>query len=55
MDKNKLSFYASYVAIACGILIITLRFFMPDISTAKIIMGLVFITVGLIGLRRFRR
>jgi multidrug transporter EmrE-like cation transporter len=55
MDKNKLSYYASYVAIACGVLIITLRFFTPDVSTAKIVMGLVFITVGMIGLNRFRQ
>lgn len=55
MDKNKLSFYASYVAIACGILIITLRFFTPEISTAKIVMGLIFIIIGLIGLKRFRQ
>lgn len=55
MDKNKLSFYASFVAIACGIFIIGLRFVTPEVSTSNIVMGLVFITIGLIGLRRFRR
>jgi len=55
MDKNKLSYYASYVAIACGILIISLRFITPTVTTSNLVMGLIFITVGLIGLKRFRQ
>lgn len=55
MDKNKLTIVASYVAIACGILILSISLFFPEVSTFKIVMGLLFITVGMIGLRLFRR
>ncbi|WP_460471411.1 hypothetical protein [Emticicia fontis] len=55
MDKNKLTVYASYVAITCGIIILTLGFFLPDVTTFKFAMGLLFITIGLIGLKRFRQ
>ncbi len=54
MDKNKLSFYASYVAIACGILILFMRFFLNGVSTANIVMGILFIVIGLVGLKSFR-
>ncbi|WP_337040894.1 hypothetical protein [Emticicia sp. 17c] len=55
MDKNKLSYYSSYVAIICGILLVVLRFFTPEVTNAKVAMGLLFITIGFIGLRRFRQ
>ncbi|MBA4853479.1 hypothetical protein [Emticicia sp. BO119] len=55
MDKNKLTIYASYVAITCGLLILTLSLFFPEVTTFKILMGLLFIAVGMIGLRWFRR
>ncbi|WP_165372142.1 hypothetical protein [Emticicia agri] len=55
MDKNKLTVYASYVAIACGIIILTISLFFPGVTTFKIAMGLLFIVVGMIGLRWFRR
>ena len=55
MDKNKLTIIASYVAIACGILILTISLFFPEVNTFKIAMGFLFIAVGMIGLRWFRR
>jgi hypothetical protein len=54
MDKNKLSYYASYVAIACGILIISMRLFVKGVSTGNTAMGILFIAIGAAGLRKFR-
>ncbi len=54
MDKNKLSYYASYVAIACGILILSIRLFVKDVSVGNTAMGVVFIAIGAAGLRKFR-
>jgi uncharacterized membrane protein len=54
MDKNKLSFYASFVAIACGILVIVARFIGNNVSSGNTVMGLLFVVIGLAGLRKFR-
>lgn len=54
MDKNKLSYYASYVAIACGILILVARIIGNNVTTINTAMGVMFIAIGAAGLRRFR-
>jgi hypothetical protein len=54
MDKNKLSFYASYVAIACGILILSIRLIDSTVSSTSSVMGLLFVIIGIVGLRRFK-
>lgn len=54
MDKNKLSYYASYVAIACGMLILAMRLFVKEVSVGNIAMGILFIAIGAAGLRKFR-
>ncbi|CAH0995130.1 hypothetical protein EMA8858_01250 [Emticicia aquatica] len=54
MDKNKLSFYSSYVAIACGILLLVMKLFSQGVSTVNTVMGLLFIVIGIVGLKRFK-
>ncbi|WP_394990629.1 hypothetical protein [Emticicia sp.] len=54
MDKNKLSYYASYVAIACGILILLMRLIVKNVSTINTFMGVLFLAIGAAGLRKFR-
>jgi hypothetical protein len=54
MDKNKLSYYASFVAIACGILILVARVIGNNVTSVNTVMGLLFVTIGVAGLRRFR-
>ncbi|WP_435355136.1 hypothetical protein [Emticicia sp. SJ17W-69] len=54
MDKNKLSYYASYVAIACGILILAIRISIKTVSLMNTFMGILFIVIGIAGLRSFR-
>lgn len=54
MDKNKLSYYASYVAIACGILILAIRIAVKEVPTVSTAMGILFIAIGVAGLRRFK-
>lgn len=54
MDKNKLSFYASYVAIACGILILSIRLIDKNVSSVQTSFGLIFIVIGVVGLRKFK-
>ncbi len=55
MDKNKLSYYASCVAIASGILILAMRIFLKEVSVGNTAMGIIFIAIGAAGLRRFRK
>lgn len=54
MDKNKLSYYASYVAIACGILILSIRLIDKNVPTFSTVFGLVFVIIGVVGLRNFK-
>ena len=51
MDKNKVSYYASYVAIACGILILAIRLSVTSVSSMNTFMGILFIVIGIAGLR----
>lgn len=53
MNKNKLSYYASYVAIACGILILAIRISVSSVSSMNTFMGVLFIVIGIGGLRSY--
>ncbi len=54
MDKNKLSYYASFAAIACGILIVIAYIIGNNVSLFKLIFGVIFIVIGYFGLRQFK-
>jgi LPXTG-motif cell wall-anchored protein len=53
MNKDKLSFYASYVAIACGIFLLVMNFYAKS-NTTNIVMGLLFLVIGGLGLKKYK-
>lgn len=55
MNKDRLSYYASYVAIFCGIFLLIMKFYINDKSSTNTIMGLLFVIIGVVGLRKFRK
>lgn len=54
MNKDKLSYYSSYIAIICGIFLIIMKYYANDNSNLHLVMALLFISIGLIGLRQYR-
>ena len=54
MDKNKLSYYACYAAIACGIVVLLLSFVVEKVSTFNLGMGILFLVIGSLGLKIFK-
>ncbi|MDZ7935711.1 MAG: hypothetical protein U5M51_12280 [Emticicia sp.] len=54
MNKDKLSYYASYVAIFCGIFLFVMKIYTPEKSFTTTFMGFLFIGIGIVGLRKFR-
>ncbi len=54
MNLDKLSFYASYVAIFCGIFLLVMQLYTKVYSTTNLVMALLFLAVGLFGLRKYR-
>jgi hypothetical protein len=54
MNKNRLSYYASFVAIACGVLILIMSFFVKPISTFNVVMVFIFIGIGVFGVKMYQ-
>jgi hypothetical protein len=55
MNKEKLSYYASYVAIFSGIFLLIMKLYINDKSSTNTVMALLFVVIGVIGLRMYRR
>jgi len=55
MNKDKLSYYASYVAIFCGIFLLIMKLYLHDKSSTNVVMALLFVIIGVVGLRRFKK
>jgi membrane-bound ClpP family serine protease len=55
MNKDKLSYYASYVAIICGIFLLVMKFYTHDNSSTNLVMALLFVAIGFIGLRKYKK
>ena len=55
MDKDRLSYYASYVAIVCGIFLLVMKLYTHDKSSTNFVMAILFVTIGLIGLKKYRK
>lgn len=55
MNIDKLSYYASYVAIFCGIFLFVMKFYVNEKSLTTTIMGFLFIGIGLVGLRMYQK
>jgi hypothetical protein len=53
MDKDRLSYYASYVAIFCGIFLLLMKLYLQDKSSTNLTMALLFVSIGIIGLRLY--
>lgn len=53
MNKDRLSYYASYVAIFCGTFLFVMKLYVNEKSLTTTVMGLLFIGIGLVGLRKF--
>ena len=55
MNKDRLSYYASYVAIFCGIFLLLMKLYLQDKSTSNLVMALLFISIGFIGLKTYHK
>ncbi len=55
MNKDKLSYFASYVAIFCGIFLLVMKLYVHEKSLTTTVMGLLFIGIGFAGLRMYKR
>jgi positive regulator of sigma E activity len=55
MNKDRLSYYASYVAIFCGIFLLLMKLYLQDKSTSNIVMALLFVSIGFIGLKTYHK
>lgn len=55
MNKDRLSYYASYVAIFCGIFLLLMKLYLQDKSTTNLTMALLFVSIGIIGLRLYHK
>ncbi|MFY7910273.1 MAG: hypothetical protein ACOVO2_11995 [Emticicia sp.] len=55
MNKDKLSYYASYVAIFCGIFLLVMKLYIKDKSSTNTVMALLFVIIGVVGLRMYNR
>lgn len=55
MNKDKLSYYASYVAIFCGIFLLFMKLYTHDKSSTNTVMGLLFVVIGVVGIRMYKK
>ena len=55
MDKDRLSYYASYVAIVCGIFLLVMKLYTHDKSSTNLVMALLFVIIGIFGLKKYKK
>jgi hypothetical protein len=51
MNKDRISYYASYIAIFCGIFLLVMKLYLQDKSTSNLIMAILFLSIGFVGLK----
>jgi hypothetical protein len=55
MNKHRLSYYASYVAIFCGIFLLLMKLYLQDKSTLNLVMAILFLSIGFFGLKMYHK
>lgn len=55
MDKHRISYYASYVAIFCGIFLLVMKLYLQDNSTLNLVMAILFLSIGFLGLKMYHK